>query len=191
MGILINFIGILLLFAALTTGADVAELAPGMIFYGIGAGFVSAQIANISLSAVATTEAGEASGVNATVRQLGSSLGSAIIGTVFIAALTSGLTAGVNASNVIPAPAKTSIVAAVEKDSSAFEYGYKPTEGQGPQNPALTAEMQRIVNDSTVDGARQGLMLAAIFIAGCFAISFTLPNVEPIHRGQKKMSVGH
>lgn len=52
------------------------------------------QLSNITLSAVSVEEAGEASGVNNTLRQIGSSLGTAVIGSIIVASLASNLSKG-------------------------------------------------------------------------------------------------
>ncbi|MEZ4668281.1 MAG: MFS transporter [Anaerolineae bacterium] len=53
-----------------------------LIVYGIGLGLAIAQLANVVLSDIPSNKAGAASGANNTLRQLGASLGIAIIGAV-------------------------------------------------------------------------------------------------------------
>ena len=58
------------------------ELLPGLILYGLGAGFAVTQLTNVVLCEIAPAESGVASGTNSTVRQVGSALGIAVIGTL-------------------------------------------------------------------------------------------------------------
>lgn len=58
------------------------SLIPPLILYGIGLGLAIAQLANVVLSDIPANKAGAASGANNTLRQLGASLGIAIIGAV-------------------------------------------------------------------------------------------------------------
>src|SRR4029079_3186359 len=79
-GMVVNMAGILMLWNTLSVNSTPLDLAPGLILYGIGFAFVMSQINNLTLSGVPVHMAGEASGVHSTLRQLGSSLGSAIMG---------------------------------------------------------------------------------------------------------------
>ncbi len=59
------------------------------LLYGVGVGLAIAQLANLVLSDIPQDKVGLASGANNTVRQLGASLGIAIIGAVLFGAFTS------------------------------------------------------------------------------------------------------
>ena len=62
--------------------------------FGIGAGMVNVPISNGVMSGVPKTQAGVASGMNSSSRQLGQSLGVAIVGSVLAASLHSSMQAG-------------------------------------------------------------------------------------------------
>src|SRR6202012_3837702 len=88
-------IGILLIAAgtaviALTlTGAQSAstwDLVPGLLFAGLGAGTSFAQLFGFVLNSVTMDEVGSASGVLEATQQLSTSLGVAVLGTIFFAA---------------------------------------------------------------------------------------------------------
>ena len=65
-------------------------LAVPLFVYGIGVGLATAQLTSIVLSDVPPERSGLASGTNSTMRQVGSALGVAILGTVLFATLVSG-----------------------------------------------------------------------------------------------------
>ena len=65
-------------------------LAVPLFVYGIGVGLATAQLTSIVLSDVPPERSGLASGTNSTMRQVGSALGVAILGTVLFASLASG-----------------------------------------------------------------------------------------------------
>jgi hypothetical protein len=71
-------------------------------------------------------QAGEAAGVNNTFRQLGATLGTAIIGAVLIATIAANMTIGIQASSVIPEPYKPVINQAVKEQVSNVEFGGAP-----------------------------------------------------------------
>src|SRR5262249_23316341 len=93
---------------------------PPFLLYGVGIGLAIAQLANIVLSDIPADKAGVGSGANNTIRQLGASLGIAVIGAVLFGTFASegkpmietsnAFTAfgdGVKANPAISAPAKT------------------------------------------------------------------------------------
>jgi EmrB/QacA subfamily drug resistance transporter len=68
----------------------VLELMPVLLVYGVGQGLTFPALVGMTLSRVPAADAGSASGVLATVQQVAFSLGVAVIGSVFFAALGSG-----------------------------------------------------------------------------------------------------
>ncbi|WP_082096957.1 MFS transporter [Demequina gelatinilytica] len=74
---------------ALTLSLDVSGvlLAVWLFVYGVGVGMATAQLTSVILADVPVAESGQASGLQSTVRQLGSSLGVAILGTLLMVSL--------------------------------------------------------------------------------------------------------
>ena len=69
---------------------SVTELMPVLLLYGAGQGLVFPTLISMTLSRVPAADAGSASGVLTTVQQVSFSMGVAVIGSVFFAALSSG-----------------------------------------------------------------------------------------------------
>ena len=61
----------------------VARLIPAIVTYGIGMGFATAQLGNLTLSEVPKAISGVASGINSTIRQVGAALGIAMVGSAY------------------------------------------------------------------------------------------------------------
>jgi MFS family permease len=80
----IGILGTALLISRETT---ILALALPLFIYGMGVGFASAQLTSIVLSVVPVGRSGLASGANTTLRQVGSGLGIAILGTVLFSTL--------------------------------------------------------------------------------------------------------
>jgi MFS family permease len=76
---------------AIALPADGWVIAPLLFIYGAGVGLATAQLTIIMLSEVPLAQSGEASGLQSTVRQLGSALRVALLGGLLIASLGSGL----------------------------------------------------------------------------------------------------
>ena len=77
---------------SLTT--TVHDTLPGSLLFGIGLGIVLSQVTNLTLSSIRSERQTDASGIYNTTRQLGSSLGTAIIGIVLALGFIHGLLAG-------------------------------------------------------------------------------------------------
>jgi len=174
-GLGINVISYLVLRQELTVTADVWTLFPGLALFGIGFGFVISQVNNLTLSSVPVTAAGEASGVNNTMRQVGSSLGSAIIGTVLVTVLSTQLVAGINASVVLPAEAKQQIAEKIGNQASAIEFGSFGDVTSNLSN-SMQAEITSIAAHATVEANRQSLLYGAAFALAGFLVGLFLPS---------------
>jgi len=86
-GMVVAVVALIVLWWTLSATMRPAMLIPGLALYGVGMGMVLSQINNLTLSAVPVRDAGEASGVTNTFRQIGSSLGAAIIGAILLHAI--------------------------------------------------------------------------------------------------------
>lgn len=83
--------------------------ASAMFAVGIGLGLLASQLGNINMSAVPEKLSSEVGGLQGTFQNLGSSLGTAIIGTVMITSLTTGFVDTVTANPSLSENVKTTI----------------------------------------------------------------------------------
>ncbi len=158
----------------ITQTVSITQLMWPLSLYGFGIGLVLSQISNITLSAVSSEQAGEASGINNTVRQLGSTLGSAIIGAVLISVLVSNLRSGVQNSPALPEQSKTGITTAAVAQSSSIEFGNSIVLGSStPQ--AIKDEVSNVAHAAVTVATRTTLWYTAGFGVLAFLFSFTLP----------------
>ena len=182
-GLLLNVASYIILRQTLNVNTKPSDLIFGLVIQGMGLGIVLAQINNLTLSAVSVQEAGEASGVNNTFRQLGSTLGTAVIGALLIGAIGTGLASGIEASAAIPQQFKAQISGLVSKQSSAVEFG------GGAQVPAsvpenIKNEITRVSHESITAANRQALLVGIIIaFLGLFASTW-LPSGHIVERGR-------
>jgi MFS family permease len=78
-----------------------------MLLIGLGIGALASQLGAITVSAVPDDESPEVGGLQNTMTNLGASLGTALAGSVMIAALTAAFIANIQSSDAIPAPVKS------------------------------------------------------------------------------------
>jgi EmrB/QacA subfamily drug resistance transporter len=189
-GILFSILGVWVLRNALSVDADASALAPGLFIMGIGMGMTSSIVANVTLSALDINMAGEASGVNNTVRQLGASLGSALIGAVFLSTITTGMVTGVDQSKVIPAMVKPAIIKQVESGSNQFAES-TPTKANTPAAIAMASEIKSIKNAATTDASKAALVITVIFTIAGLLSTLLLPREIKDKENGEKMVAGH
>ena len=84
-GLALQAIGLAWTAALITTHVNYVSLIPAFVIAGAGMGLFFAPIANVVLSAVPREDAGKASGVNNTIRELGGVFGVAVLGAIFSA----------------------------------------------------------------------------------------------------------
>ena len=88
--LMVGLIGTLLILNASALNYQGYELIPALVIGGLGFGWVAAPLQSVILSRVNPVFAGSASGVLATVQQVGSALGVAVIGVLLFGHLASG-----------------------------------------------------------------------------------------------------
>ncbi len=81
-GMVLETVGLIWMSQVIAADADTLTLAFPLAIYGVGIGLAIAQLSNIVLSDVPVARIGAASGANNTIRQVGASLGIALIGAV-------------------------------------------------------------------------------------------------------------
>jgi EmrB/QacA subfamily drug resistance transporter len=84
-GLALQAIGLAWTASLSATGVEYTSLIPAFVIAGAGMGLFFAPIANVVLSAVPREDAGKASGVNNTIRELGGVFGVAVLGAIFSA----------------------------------------------------------------------------------------------------------
>jgi MFS family permease len=141
-------------------------------FIGAGAGLLASQLGNVIMSSVAPTQTSEAGGLQGTAQNLGSSLGTAIIGAVLLGSLATGFGERIADNPDIPAAARQAIVANTQDGidivpvDAAEQAGVKGGLTQ-PQARALAADY----GEAQLDALR--LALGAVALAALLSLWLT------------------
>ncbi len=96
-GILLMLAGILVLMSGVELSSDAEVVAVPMLLIGAGIGCLASQLGAVTVSSVPEERSGEIGGLQNTATNLGASLGTALAGSVLIAALTSTFLVGLQA----------------------------------------------------------------------------------------------
>jgi MFS family permease len=112
-GFVVTAAGIGVLLALVGASSRVIAFAPGLLLIGLGLGLMLTPSINLVQSSFPEKLQGEISGLSRSVSNLGSSLGTAIAGTILVSDLASGNTSYVVAMSVLAALALVGLAAAV------------------------------------------------------------------------------
>jgi EmrB/QacA subfamily drug resistance transporter len=142
-----------------------------LFVYGIGVGLATAQLTSIVLSDIPPERSGLASGANSTMRQVGSALGIAILGTVLFTSLGTGVRDGLEEVQGLPPQAVDGIATAME-DSA------------GQALPAIAAQpggeaVAPVLEQAFVDATRLAGLVATGFVLLGVVFSLLLPKQRP------------
>jgi MFS family permease len=140
--------------------------------FGIGAGLLLSQLGNVIMSSVDPEQTNEAGGLQGTAQNLGASLGTALIGSILIAALTSGLIERIETNPAVPPPVRAEveqrtqegipIVPVDDIEQAALDEGLPPEQAQ-----ALADDY----GDAQIHGLKRAI--GAIAIIALLALWFT------------------
>jgi hypothetical protein len=154
---------------ALLLGPGISGLAPAvpLFVYGMGVGFAAAQLANVVLSAVPPERSGLASGASSTMRQVGTAVGAALIGTLLLVGLNTGTRDRLVSIPGLPAAAAEQVATAIEASDGQALVTLRDDPWSVAAVPAIEAAF--------ADAARTAGLVAAGFIGLGLAFSLLLP----------------
>jgi len=141
-----------------------AGFAIAMVLFGVGAGLLLSQLGNVIMSSVDPSKINEAGGLQGTAQNLGASLGTALIGAVLIAALTSGFVERVQQNPAVPANVRERVAQVEQKgvpvvpvddvEQAALDEGIPPEQAR-----AVAADY----GDAQLQGLKRAIGAVAIF----------------------------
>ena len=173
LGVALELIGVIGTAVAVGADAGWGWVAPCLLLYGLGIGFATAQLTGVIMVDVPLELSGQGSGSQSTVRQIGSALGIAVLGTVLFTATQLSLETRLDNLHITGA-AKTQIVNAVVDSSGGAIPGIPRILAANGGNPADGQAAITAADDAFSEGARWAALAAAIFLAAGLASTFNL-----------------
>lgn len=151
----------------------------GMFIVGAGLGLLASQLGNVNMSAVGKQNAAEGGGLQGTFQNLGSSLGTALIGSIFISYLTTGFVNSINQAN-LPPPVKsyisTNTQAGVEVVSATQVQHFALSKGL-PESEAET--IADTYTAAQIDGLKQALFYIMALAILSILLSRNITSKKP------------
>ena len=173
----------LVLMATIDVELDETEFALALALFGVGAGLLLSQLGNVIMSSVDPAKINEAGGLQGTAQNLGASLGTALIGSVLIAALSTGLVERVEQNPAIPADVRDRVAQVAQKGIPVV-----PVDDveQAALDAGVPAEQASAIAGDYGDAQLHGLKRAigAVAVLALLALWFTrrLPGRAAIPR---------
>jgi hypothetical protein len=153
----------------LGTNVTGLQLVLPLFVYGIGVGLATAQLTSITLSDIPVERSGLASGANSTMRQIGSALGIAILGTILFVSLGDRVRENLADVPGLPPAAAAGIATAMETS------GGQALPGIREQSDAIVP----LLDDAFADAARLTGSAAFVFVLFGLGFSLLLPDTRP------------
>ena len=179
-GFLGLFAAIVVMVAALDSGAGPEITTWPMLLAGLGIGALASQLGSVTVSSVPDEQSGEVGGVQNTLTNLGASIGTALAGAVLISALTASFLTGVQNNPDVPkdlaAKAQVELAGGIPFLSDAD----LKTQLDKAGVPAKTADA--IVEENAkarIDGLRASLSVLAVIALIALFFSRRIPTKQP------------
>jgi len=179
-GLLALIAGVVALIASLEVGADSSIVFVPLLIIGLGIGALASQLGNVTVSAVPTEKSSEVGGLQNTATQLGASFGTALAGSVLIAALTASFLTGIEANPNVPQSLKDQATTQLAAGVPFISQADAATALEEAGVPDAEAEEILAQNEaSQIDGLRAALAVLAVM--GVIALFFTgrIPLKQP------------
>ena len=135
-GLVAVSIGAIVMLATLDVNLNETGFKIALAIVGAGGGLLASQLGNVIMSSVAPDKSSEGGGLQGTAQNLGSSLGTAIIGAVLLASLATGFSQRIANNPDVPAAAReTDRFESRTRDRHRARGGRREGSGQGRSDP--------------------------------------------------------
>jgi Na+/melibiose symporter-like transporter len=179
-GLLAMFGGIVWLFVSIDVNAGAEIVTVPLLLAGVGIGALASQLGSVTVSAVPDDQSPDVGGLQNTATNLGASIGTALAGSLLIAALTASFLHGIEQNPAVPpqvsAQASTELAGGIPFLSDADLKAALTKAGASKQvTQAVLDENQQ----ARLDGLRTAL--AALALLALLALFFTtrIPTEQP------------
>jgi MFS family permease len=153
-GFLALVAGAALLLQTIDVDLKGTSFAIALAIFGVGAGLLLSQLGNVIMSSADPQKVNEAGGLQGTAQNLGASLGTALIGSILIAALSSGFIANLEDNPKVSEPVRAQVTETAQKgipvvsvedvEQAARDAGAPPQEAQALADDYGDAELRAL-----------------------------------------------
>lgn len=172
--------GAVVLMAALDADAGAEVVTVPLLLIGLGMGALASQLGSVTVSAVPQAQSAEVGGVQNAVTNLGASIGTALAGSIMIAALASSFLTSVEQNPAVPDDVKSRASVELQNGVPFLSDAQLKAAFDEAGTPAEVSQAALDANaDARIDGLRAALAILAL--AALLAMFFThrIPASQP------------
>jgi MFS family permease len=179
-GVFALLAGTVVLLGALDVDAGPEIVFVPMLLIGLGIGALASQLGSVTVSAVPDEDSPEVGGVQNTATNLGASFGTALAGSIMIAAVASSFLAGIQQNPAIPsnvkAEAEVELAGGVAFISDA---DLEAALDEANVDPATSDAALEDYGEARIDGLRSALAILAVLALGALFFAQRIPTTQP------------
>jgi EmrB/QacA subfamily drug resistance transporter len=176
-GLLVVFVAVVMLLATIEPELDNGSFLVAMGVLGVGMGLIVSQLGNVVQSAVGDADRSEAGGLQATAQQLGSSLGTALLGAIVISGLISAFSSNIvddpRISNDVSDRVQVQLSAGGSFVASEEVRAGATAAGLGPKTVDALVENYE---DAQLEALKKAFLFAALLVIVSFWSTRRLPS---------------
>jgi EmrB/QacA subfamily drug resistance transporter len=175
-GLAIVFVSTLLLLDTVNATLDSTSFLVAMGVLGVGMGLVVSQLGNVVQSSIGESDRSEAGGLQNTAAQLGSSLGTALLGAVVITGLIAAFSGNVASDSRISADVKQEVDVRLSAGGSFVSSGN--VRAAAEEAGVTTAEADALVENyesAQINALKTAFLFAALIVLASFWAARNLP----------------
>src|SRR5215218_713717 len=179
-GLLALLAGAVVLLAGLDEDAGAEVVFVPMLLIGLGIGALASQLGAVTVSAVPDEDTPEVGGVQNTMTNLGASMGTAVAGSVMIAAVASAFLTNIQQSSAIPnrvkSEAQVELAGGVPFVSDA---DLEEALDEARVSPRASDAALDAYRSARIDGLRSALAILAALVIGALFFAQRVPTTQP------------
>jgi MFS family permease len=179
-GLVLMLVGIAVVMWQISPTLKTVGFGIGLAVFGSGIGLVLSQLGNVNLSSVPEEQSSEVGGAQGVFQNIGASLGTALIGALLIAGLTSGFQSRILASSVIPPHVAQSIVSHTQAGVAVVSQAEaEQIARQAGLTEAQVQEVGKVYSDAQLLALKEAMLGVFILVVVGFWFTRKLP-AEPL-----------
>ena len=180
LGFVAMLVGIVVLISTMDVNASASIVTVPLLLIGLGLGGLASQLGAVTVSAVPDEESPEVGGLQNTASQFGASLGTALAGSVLIAALTASFLSGVSNNPAVPPElAKQANVQLANGVPFISDADLEKALQQDGVDEKATQAIVDVNEQARVDGLRRALSLLAVITMVALFFTRRIPARQP------------
>ena len=176
-GLCLLFVGLIGLMSSISPSLSSPLFAISLAVFGGGVGFMVSQLGNVVMSSADESRSSEVGGLQGSAQSLGSALGTAVIGGILLAGLTTGFHDRVRADSSIPTQVQEQVVKGTEQGVQMVSKA--DAEKAAKEAGLPSAQVSTVVDhygDAQIDALKRALLGASLFALVALWFARNLPG---------------